>query len=93
MPSHSLPYIFRFRQCMSEVVTGSTPTPRKSMMNAAKYASAFPVIFFSAMQSVVGDPFDEVELEASKTAWIGRTTLFNLWWETLIFMFDLKKQD
>ncbi|KAK4702935.1 hypothetical protein P7C70_g3281, partial [Phenoliferia sp. Uapishka_3] len=66
-------------QCISEVVTGSTPTPRKSMMNALKYATAFPVIFFSAMQTVLGDPFDEVELEAAKTAWIGRTTLFNVW--------------
>jgi len=44
-------------------------------MNAAKYASAFPVIFFSAMQTVVGDQFDT----SAETAWIGRTTLFRLW--------------
>jgi hypothetical protein len=51
------------------------------MMNAVKYASAFPVIFFSAMQTVIGDPFDEevVELELESKAWIGRSTLFYLW--------------
>lgn len=76
----SLPYIFRFRQCMSEVLTGSTPTPRKSLMNAAKYASAFPVIVFSAMQTVIGDPFDEEVLGAGdELRWIGRSALFKLW--------------
>ncbi|SCV68909.1 BQ2448_1030 [Microbotryum intermedium] len=73
----SLPYMFRFRQCISEVVSGSTPTPRKSMLNALKYASAFPVIFLSAMQAHYGDPFEEADRQ--KDAWIGRTTLFNLW--------------
>lgn len=47
------------------------------MLNAFKYATAFPVIFFSAMQGVIGDPFDETEAE--KHAWIGRTTLFCFW--------------
>lgn len=75
----SLPYIFRFRQCVSEVVTGSTPTPRRSILNAIKYATAFPVIFFSAMQTVIGDPFDETAVELEAKAWIGRSTLFYLW--------------
>lgn len=76
----SLPYIFRFRQCLSEVYTRSTPTPRRSLLNAAKYATAFPVIIFSAMQTVIGDPFDpdEPEHEAGER-WIGRTALFRLW--------------
>lgn len=49
------------------------------MANALKYATAFPVIFFSAMQTVIGDPFDEVEIENESEAWIGRSTLFYLW--------------
>ncbi|GAA5945190.1 Erd1p [Sporobolomyces koalae] len=76
----SLPYVFRFRQCLSEVVTGQTPTPRRSLLNALKYATAFPVIVLSAMQTVVGDPFDdEREFEEVGERWIGRTALFNLW--------------
>lgn len=76
----SLPYVFRFRQCLSEVYTGSTPTPRRSLLNALKYATAFPVIVLSAMQTVIGDPFDPDDLghEAGER-WIDRTTLFNLW--------------
>ncbi|KAM0751604.1 EXS-domain-containing protein [Meredithblackwellia eburnea MCA 4105] len=75
----SLPYLFRLRQCLSEICMNSTPTPRRSMWNALKYTSALPVIFFSAMQTIIGDPFDEVEREAAKTAWVGRRTLFDLW--------------
>ena len=49
-------------------------------MNAAKYASAFPVIIFSAMQTVIGDPFDEeVTGGAEEDRWIGRSALFKLW--------------
>ncbi|GAA5839567.1 hypothetical protein JCM11251_003548 [Rhodosporidiobolus azoricus] len=76
----SLPYLFRFRQCLSEVLTGSTPTPRRSLLNAAKYATAFPVIILSAMQTVIGDPFDkEDDMHEAGERWIGRTTLFNMW--------------
>ncbi|GAA6040794.1 hypothetical protein JCM8097_003304 [Rhodosporidiobolus ruineniae] len=76
----SLPYLFRFRQCISEVVTGSTPTPKRSLLNALKYATAFPVIVLSAMQTVIGDPFDpEESVREAGESWIGRTTLFNLW--------------
>jgi hypothetical protein len=49
------------------------------MLNALKYATAFPVIFFSAMQGVIGDPFDEEEEERDAHAWIGRSTLFYFW--------------
>ena len=78
-----LPYIFRFRQCLSEVLTKQTPTPKRSLLNALKYATAFPVILLSAMQTVIGDPFDDDgegrELKEAGERWIGRTTLFNLW--------------
>ncbi|GAA5939938.1 hypothetical protein JCM3775_007154 [Rhodotorula graminis] len=77
----SLPYLFRFRQCLSEVYTRSTPTPRRSLLNALKYATAFPVIILSAMQTIIGDPFDadDDHLHEAGERWIGRTTLFNLW--------------
>ncbi|BGP13035.1 protein-ER retention protein [Rhodosporidiobolus nylandii] len=76
----SLPYLFRFRQCLSEIFTGSTPTPRRSALNALKYATAFPVIALSAMQTVIGDPFDsQDEVREAGEGWISRGTLFNLW--------------
>ncbi|GAA5915343.1 Erd1p [Sporobolomyces salmoneus] len=80
----ALPYIFRFRQCLSEVVTQQTPTPRRSLLNALKYATAFPVILLSAMQTVVGDPFDDekemrIAGDREEERWIGRNTLFTLW--------------
>jgi hypothetical protein len=50
------------------------------MLNALKYATAFPVIALSAMQTVIGDPFDEEdEGKEAGEAWIGRGTLFTLW--------------
>ncbi|GAA5844980.1 hypothetical protein JCM3766R1_004836 [Sporobolomyces carnicolor] len=73
----ALPYVFRFRQCLSEVVTKQTPTPRRSLLNALKYATAFPVIILSAMQTVVGDPFDDDKEVGER--WIGKTTLFGVW--------------
>lgn len=73
-----LPYIFRFRQCISEVVTGSTPTPQKSLLNAVKYASAFPVILLSALLAATGDPWDD-PLESPPVPWLGSTAVFNLW--------------
>lgn len=69
--------MFRFRQCLSEVVTKQTPTPRRSLLNALKYATAFPVIILSAMQTVVGDPFDDDKEVGER--WIGKTTLFGVW--------------
>ncbi|GAA6052303.1 hypothetical protein JCM3770_007240 [Rhodotorula araucariae] len=76
----SLPYLFRFRQCLSEVYTRSTPTPKRSLLNALKYATAFPVVILSAMQTVIGDPFDgDEEPHEAGERWIGRTALFNLW--------------
>ncbi|GJN91881.1 hypothetical protein Rhopal_004906-T1 [Rhodotorula paludigena] len=80
----SLPYIFRFRQCLSEVYTRSTPTPRRSLLNAAKYATAFPVIIFSAMQTVIGDPFDpdEPEHEAGERILaVLVNSLYSFWWD------------
>lgn len=58
----SLPYAIRLRQCIAEYLV-SAPLPgaalgtserkraRRPLANAAKYASAFPVIWLSALQS------------------------------------------
>ncbi|CEH15449.1 Predicted small molecule transporter [Ceraceosorus bombacis] len=54
----TLPYLIRFRQCIAEYlvsapVPGSNASSGKSMRplaNALKYASAFPVIWLSALQ-------------------------------------------
>jgi len=49
-------------------------------MNALKYASAFPVIILSAMQTVLGDPFEEKDRDAAGAAYISRSNLFRLWY-------------
>ncbi|KAG8785587.1 hypothetical protein FRB91_006494 [Serendipita sp. 411] len=43
----SLPYTIRLRQCLAEYVTTKS---RRSLWNALKYSTAFPVIFLSAAQ-------------------------------------------
>jgi len=60
----SLPYAIRLRQCLAEYYTSNPKVPikggmgkelrrsRKPLANAAKYASAFPVIWLSAWQGV-----------------------------------------
>ncbi|KAF9963633.1 hypothetical protein BGZ65_001710 [Modicella reniformis] len=45
----SIPYGIRLRQCISEYIESNYTTERH-LMNALKYASAFPVIIISAMQ-------------------------------------------
>ncbi|RKP23401.1 EXS family-domain-containing protein [Syncephalis pseudoplumigaleata] len=47
----SLPYALRFKQCLVEYVHASMAADqRRHLANALKYASAFPVIFLSAIQ-------------------------------------------
>ncbi|KAF9900525.1 protein-ER retention protein [Lobosporangium transversale] len=45
----SIPYFIRLRQCLSEYIE-SNYTVERHLMNALKYASAFPVIIVSSMQ-------------------------------------------
>ncbi|KAF8969758.1 protein-ER retention protein [Entomortierella lignicola] len=45
----SIPYCIRLRQCLSEYIESNYTTERH-LMNALKYASAFPVIIISSMQ-------------------------------------------
>lgn len=77
MNVHSVPYIFRLRQCLAEYFGRHTATPRRSLLNALKYASAFPVIILSAMQGVYGDPFDAEEPGKARSSL--PSVLFNLW--------------
>ncbi|KAN0060362.1 protein-ER retention protein [Thecaphora frezii] len=81
----SLPYAVRLRQCLSEYnvtnrrapprpsrpLTGgrSEATNKKPLWNAAKYASAFPVIWLSAW-------YDADKVVGSSGEW---NTTFNLW--------------
>ncbi|KAK9766111.1 protein-ER retention protein [Basidiobolus ranarum] len=44
----ALPFIFRLRQCISEYLS-SRDSGSRHLANAIKYASAFPVVFFSAL--------------------------------------------
>ncbi|GMK55944.1 hypothetical protein CspeluHIS016_0210000 [Cutaneotrichosporon spelunceum] len=78
-----LPYIIRFRQCMVEFYHSGWKSMRP-FANACKYASAFPVIFLSAMQKTVvtevaaAKGVTTAELSASGR-WFGEHRLFRLW--------------
>ncbi|PWN37136.1 EXS-domain-containing protein, partial [Meira miltonrushii] len=86
----SLPYFIRFRQCLSEynVSTPSTKDgkrPLKPLLNAAKYASAFPVIWLSVLQgaNIPGDGhFSRVNMFFY--LWIGSVfinSFYSFWWD------------
>ncbi|KAG0203859.1 protein-ER retention protein [Mortierella sp. GBA30] len=71
----SIPYCIRLRQCLSEYIE-SNYTTQRHLMNALKYASAFPVIIISSLQ------------KAAKTAslkgvqydgYLSDKSLFRLW--------------
>lgn len=49
------------------------------MLNALKYFTAFPVILFSALQTVTGDPYHEA-IEGESTGWLGKDLIFSLWY-------------
>lgn len=85
----SLPYAIRFRQCLSEYVV-SPPVDRgkkssRPLWNAAKYASAFPVIWLSAWYEADKNP------ASHQGDWLTRYTLwllavcvnsvFSFWWD------------
>ncbi|KAF9429469.1 protein-ER retention protein [Entomortierella beljakovae] len=71
----SIPYCIRLRQCLSEYIE-SNYTIERHLMNALKYASAFPVIIISSMQkssksaSLKGQSYD---------GYLSDSTLFKLW--------------
>ncbi|KAF9195089.1 protein-ER retention protein [Haplosporangium sp. Z 11] len=71
----SIPYCIRLRQCISEYIESNYTTERH-LLNALKYASAFPVIIISSMQktakaaSVKGLAYD---------GYFSDSSLFRLW--------------
>ncbi|KAH8554498.1 EXS family-domain-containing protein [Umbelopsis sp. PMI_123] len=73
----SIPYIIRFKQCIFEYLESDRKT-QKHLLNACKYASAFPVIMLSATQKIAAKKIDE-QGELPDTWWIGDTGLFRLW--------------
>jgi hypothetical protein len=81
---NSLPYLLRFRQCMLELHQSHYKSARP-LLNAMKYATAFPVIFLSAAQKhVVSDIASQrglsvQELGDTGDRWFGEHRLFRLW--------------
>ncbi|KAH8107244.1 EXS-domain-containing protein [Cristinia sonorae] len=72
----SLPYAVRFRQCIIEYRLSGNRTQRH-MYNAIKYASAFPVIFLSAAQRLVGT--DAIPAATVKVSWLKAHPIFRIW--------------
>ncbi|WFC99734.1 protein-ER retention protein [Malassezia yamatoensis] len=85
----SVPYLVRFRQCVSEYRT-SSPLGRdtrstRPLYNALKYASAFPVIWLSASRSKAHDtPHPKNAVYAS---WLARfpAPIQSLWLLSVLF--------
>ncbi|EGG10296.1 uncharacterized protein MELLADRAFT_115571 [Melampsora larici-populina 98AG31] len=65
----SLPYAFRLRQCLAEYYSRTSPNPRRSLLNALKYATAFPMIGLSVfmVNSPASDDAPELDQESSRS--------------------------
>ncbi len=74
----SVPFIIRFRQCLVEYYA-SPSTNTRSLYNAIKYATSFPVIFLSAMQKYVVSDLANPEKTVGST-WHGENGIFRLWY-------------
>jgi EXS family len=72
----SLPYFIRLRQCLIEF-SRSRGSGTAHLLNALKYASAFPVILLSAMQRTYISP---VEDQYPDKVWFGESIIFRLWY-------------
>ncbi|KAF9426559.1 protein-ER retention protein [Podila epigama] len=71
----SIPYCIRLRQCLAEYIESNYTTERH-LMNALKYASAFPVIIVSALQKSV----KAASLKGqANTGYFSDNSLFRLW--------------
>ncbi|EJD52864.1 EXS-domain-containing protein [Auricularia subglabra TFB-10046 SS5] len=84
----SLPYAVRLRQCLVDYL-GSNRQNTTALLNAVKYATAFPVIFLSAMQIL---PVDEqgnpdVDWRRNSNLWrlwllsVAVNSLYSFWWD------------
>lgn len=86
----SLPYAIRFRQCLSEYcvsqpVDKNGTKSKRPLWNAAKYASAFPVIWLSAWYEADKHPGSHHgEWVTRYTLWLLAVcvnSLFSFWWD------------
>ena len=71
----SIPYLIRLRQCFTEFAR-SNYRGNAHIMNALKYASAFPVIFLSAMQRSYISPIED---RFPDKVWFGESMVFRCW--------------
>ncbi|KAG0148192.1 hypothetical protein CROQUDRAFT_655082 [Cronartium quercuum f. sp. fusiforme G11] len=71
----SLPYAFRLRQCLAEYYSGTSLNPRRSLLNALKYATAFPMIGLSVL---VSQPTPEI-INKSPSTLASRGIIYQLW--------------
>lgn len=76
----SLPYAVRLRQCIAEYVVTSS---KRSLYNALKYFTAFPVIFLSAAQRLVNDekPHGEHPLFRVWVFFVFVNSIYSFWWD------------
>lgn len=80
----SLPYLVRLRQCLIEYRLPSNES-RRPLFNALKYATSFPVIYFSAAHRAVLLELAKVKGdEVFRNPWHGEHLLFRLWFLTAI---------
>ncbi|TIB82150.1 EXS-domain-containing protein [Wallemia mellicola] len=70
----AIPYILRFKQCIVEYVA-SNFTQKKSLLNALKYASSFPVIAFSALHRYNNTAYNWWLISVIVNS------LFSFWWD------------
>ncbi|KAI9314499.1 EXS family-domain-containing protein [Dichotomocladium elegans] len=73
----SLPYLIRLKQCLAEYLESNRQTQRH-LLNALKYASAFPVIILSATEKRA-DYWVSTTGSVPSTWWVSDTNLFRLW--------------
>ncbi|SPO20625.1 related to ERD1 protein, required for retention of luminal ER proteins [Ustilago trichophora] len=85
----SLPYAIRFRQCLSEYCVSPALDKGKRntrpLWNAAKYASAFPVIWLSAWYEADKNPTEHAGQWLTRyTLWLLAVcvnSMFSFWWD------------
>lgn len=85
----ALPYACRLRQCLTEYSRAtakglSMAERRPHLMNAAKYASAFPVILFSAMQLHHNPETSTMTIEKLNRLWLFSVvfnSMYSFWWD------------
>lgn len=81
--SQSLPYLIRFRQCVSEYNVSHTKS-LKPLYNAAKYFSAFPVIWLSVLQATSPGQDGSTRQSIYFSLWMVSVfvnSLYSFWWD------------